>query len=176
LSEFDHKHIAVNGFNMSTPANHVWKPSSARLVTIDSFIPVARGTGAVAPPPLNWPAKDPGDVLDYIFDIGPAIVGNDGDGIATLDVTLSPSNPGDLVVRDTTADGSRIILWLSQGQAGTIYTITFNISTTNGRSLQRSILLPVLLLSVLIVPSTALITSAGVVLTDQNGNPVLSTG
>jgi hypothetical protein len=160
---------------MSTPANHVWKPSSARLVTIDSFIPVARGTGAVAPPPLNWPAKDPGDVLDYIFDIGPAIVGNDGDGIATLDVTLSPSNPGDLVVRDTTADGSRIILWLSQGQAGTIYTITFNISTTNGRSLQRSILLPVLLLSVLIVPSTALITSAGVVLTDQNGNPVLST-
>lgn len=161
---------------MSTPANHVWKPSSARLVTINSFIPVARGTSAVAPPPLNWPAKDPGDVLDYIFDIGPAIIGNDGDGISTLDVSLSPSNPGDLVVQNTATDGSRIILWLCQGQAGTVYTITFNISTINGRCLQRSILLPVLMLSVSIVPLTALFTSAGVVLTDQNGNPVLSTG
>jgi hypothetical protein len=160
---------------MSTPANHIWKPSNARLVTIDSFIPVARGTSAVAPPPLNWPTKDPGDVLDYIFDIGPALVGNDGDGIATLDVSLSPSNPGDLVVQNTTTDGSRIILWLSQGQAGTVYTITFVISTTNGRSLQRSILLPVLLLSISVFPPTALFTSAGVVLTDQNGNPVLST-
>jgi hypothetical protein len=161
---------------MSTPANHVWKPSSARLVTIDSFIPVARGTSAVAPPPLNWPAKDPGDVLDYIFDIGPAIIGNDGDGIATLDVSLSPSNPGDIVVQNTTTDGSRIILWLSQGQAGTVYTITFSISTINGRSLQRTILLPVILLSVSVFPPTALFTSSGFVLTDQNGNPVLSTG
>ena len=159
---------------MSTTVSHVWKPSHARLVTVDSFIPVPRGTTAVAPPPLNWPTKDPGDVLDYILDIGPAIVGNDGDGIATVSVTVSPSNPGDLVVQSTTADGSRIVLWLSEGQAGTIYTITFVITTINGRSLQRSVLLPVLMLSVPAVPPNALITTAGVVLTDQNGNPVLS--
>jgi hypothetical protein len=159
---------------MSTTVSHVWKPSSARLVTIDSFIPVPRGTSAIAPPPLNWPTKDPGDILDYILDIGPAIVGNDGDGIATLSVSVFPSEPGDLVIRSTTADGSRIILWLSEGQAGTIYTITFGITTINGRSLQRSILLPVLLLSVPAIPPNALTTAAGVVLTDQNGNPVLS--
>ena len=154
---------------MSTTVSHVWKPSSARLVTIDSFIPVARGNSPVAPPPLNWPTKDPGDILDYILDIG-----NDGDGIATLSVSISPSNPGDLVVQSTTADGSRIVLWLSEGQAGTVYTITFIISTTNGRSLQRSVLLPVLMLSVPVVPSNALITASGVMITDQNGNPVLS--
>jgi hypothetical protein len=159
---------------MSTTVSHVWKPSSARLVTIDSFIPVPRGTSAIAPPPLNWPTKDPGDILDYILDIGPAIVGNDGDGIATLSVSVFPSEPGDLVIRSTTADGSRIILWLSEGQAATIYTITFGITTINGRSLQRSILLPVLLLSVPAIPPNALITASGVVLTDQNGNPVLS--
>lgn len=159
---------------MSTTVSHVWKPSSARLVTIDSFIPVPRGASAIAPPPLNWPTKDPGDILDYILDIGPAIVGNDGDGIGTLSVNLSPSNPGDLVLQSTTADGSRIILWLSEGQAGTIYTITFSITTINGRSLQRSVLLPVLLLSVPVVPPNALITATGVVITDQNGNPVLS--
>jgi hypothetical protein len=144
------------------------------LVTIDSFIPVPRGTSAVAPPPLNWPTKDPGDILDYILDIGPAIVGNDGDGIGTLSVSISPSNPGDLVLQSATADGSRVILWLSEGQAGTIYTITFSITTINGRSLQRSVLLPVLLLSVPAVPPNALVTATGVVITDQNGNPVLS--
>jgi hypothetical protein len=159
---------------MSTTVSHVWKPSNARLVTIDSFVPVPRGTNAIAPAPLNWPTKDPGDILDYILDIGPAIVGNDGDGIATLSVNLSPSNPGDLVLQSTTADGSRIVLWLSEGQAGTIYTITFSITTINGRSLHRSVLLPVLLLSTPVVPSNALITATGVVLTDQNGNPVLS--
>src|SRR3978361_1564113 len=100
--------MLLNGFAMSTPANHVWKPSSARLVTIDSFIPVARGTSAVAPAPLNWPAKDPGDVLDYIFDIGPAIVGNDGDTIATVDVLVSPSQPGDLVLQNTETNGTRL--------------------------------------------------------------------
>jgi hypothetical protein len=159
---------------MSTLASHVWKPSSARLVTIDSFIPVARGSSAIAPPPLNWPAKDPGDILDYILDIGPAIVGNDSDGIATLDVSFSPSNPGDIVVQSKTTDGSRIILWLAEGQSGTLYTITINISTINGRSLQRTVLLPVLLLSVPVIPASALITSSGLFLTDQNGNPVLS--
>ena len=141
---------------MSTTISHVWKPSSARLVTIDSFIPVPRGSAAAAPVPLNWPTKDPGDVLDYILDIGPAIVGNDGDGIATLSVHLAPSSPGDLVLQSTTADGSRVILWLSKGQAGTIYTITFSITTTNGRSLQRSVLLPVLLLSVPAIPPNML--------------------
>ncbi len=159
---------------MSGSVSHVWKPSNARVVTIDSFIPVARGTTPVAPPPLNWPAKDPGDVLDYILDIGPAIVGNDGDAIATLNVGLAPSAAGDLTLQSSTVDGSRIILWLAGGQAGTVYTVTFAITTVNGRSLQRSVLLPVLLLSVPVIPPNAIITATGVMLTDQNGNPVLS--
>ena len=122
---------------MSTPATHIWKPSHARLVSLDSFVAVPRGSAAVAPLPLNWPAKDPGDTLDYLLDIAPALVGNDGDGIATLDVTLAPSNPGDLTVQSMTTDGSRVVLWLAQGFAGTTYTITFTITTMNGRSLQE---------------------------------------
>ncbi|HBK05782.1 MAG TPA: hypothetical protein DDZ81_07930 [Acetobacteraceae bacterium] len=144
------------------------------MVTIDSFIPVPRGSIASAPAPLNWSAKDPGDTLDYILDIGPAIVGNDGDAISTANISLAPNNPGDLTLQSTTADGCRIILWLSGGQAGTVYTVTFAISTTNGRSLHRSVLLPVLMLSIPIAPPTAIITTAGSVITDQNGNPVLS--
>jgi hypothetical protein len=142
---------------MATQASHVWKPSSARTVTLDSFIPVPRGAIASAPSPLNWPTKDPADILDYQFDISPAFVGNDGDSIATLDATISPA-----------------VFWLSQGQAGTIYTVTVVIATTNGRTIQRSILLPVLSLSTPAAPGTALETDSGLVITDQNGNPILS--
>ncbi|HQT78267.1 MAG TPA: hypothetical protein PLD10_14525 [Rhodopila sp.] len=159
---------------MPTPANHVWKPSNARLVTLDSFVPVPRGSVAVAPPPLSWPAKDPGDILDYIIDISPAVLGNDSDAVATLDVSVSPSNPGDVVVQSTTTDGTRIVLWLTQGQAGTVYTVTLSIATISGRFLERSVLLPVLMLSSPTVPPNAIITATGVVITDQNGNPVLS--
>ena len=158
---------------MATPAIHVWKPSTARTVVIDSFIPVPRGSAAVAPSPLNWPTKDPNDVLDYRLDIAPAIVGNRGDSISSIDVVISPNEPGDLTLNGVTADGTEAVFWLSAGQAGAVYTVTVTIGTTNGRTLQRSVLLPVLLLSVPPVPSTAILTSAGVMLTDQNGNPVL---
>jgi hypothetical protein len=159
---------------MSTPATHVSKPSTARVVVLDSFIPVPRGAAAVAPPPLNWPTKDPGDVLDYGFDISPALVGNPGDSIATLDIAISPDNPGDLTLNSASADGSVVVLWLSAGQVGTVYVITLVIGTTSGRTLQRSILLPVLYLSTPAIPPTAIETNAGLVITDQNGNPVLT--
>jgi hypothetical protein len=159
---------------MPTPATHVWKPSNARTVVLDAFIPVPRGSAAAAPPPLNWPTKDPIDVLDYQFEITPAVVGNDGDVIATLDVSIEPNNPGDLSLQSATTDGTVAILWLAGGQAGTVYTVTLVIATTNGRTIQRSILLPVVYLSVPPIPSNALVTNAGVVLTDQNGNPVLT--
>jgi hypothetical protein len=159
---------------MPTPATHVWKPSNARTVVLDAFIPVPRGSAAAAPPPLNWPTKDPIDVLDYQFDIAPAVVGNDGDVIATLDVSIEPNNPGDLSLQSATTDGTVAVLWLAGGQAGTVYTVTLVIATTNGRTIQRSILLPVVYLSVPPIPPNALVTNAGVVLTDQNGNPVLT--
>ena len=159
---------------MSTPAVHVTKPSTARKVVLDAFIPVPRGSTAAAPPLLNWPTKDPTDVLDYQFNISPALIGNEGDAIATLDVFIAPNNPGDLVLNQTQADGASAVLWLSEGQAGTVYTITVLISTNSGRTLQRTILLPVLLLSVPPVPEEAVDVSAGVVLTDQNGNPILT--
>jgi hypothetical protein len=158
---------------MATPANHVWKPSTARTVTIDGFIPAARGSSAVTPPPLNWPAKDPLDVLDYQLDVSPAMAGNEGDAISTLDVTVSPNNPGDLVLNSATVDGQSAVLWFSAGQTGTVYMITVLIGTASGRTLQRSILLPVLSLATQPIPPTAILTGAGMVLTDQNGNPVV---
>jgi hypothetical protein len=158
---------------MATPTTHVWRPSNARTVLLDSFIPVPRGSTAVEPPPLNWPTKDPIDVLDYQFDISPALVGNDGDAIATLDVTIEPANPGGLALNSATADGAVAVLWLSAGHPGTVYMVNLLITTINGRTINRSILLPVLYLSIPPVPPNAMLTDAGIVVTDQNGNPVL---
>ena len=159
---------------MATPATHVWRPSSSRTIQLDSFIPVPRGSAAVAPPLLNWPAKDPADILDYRFDISPSLFSGDGDSIATLDATVSPSAPGDLNIVSMTADSSRAVLWMTGGQSGTVYTITISVGTASGRLIQRSILLPVITLSTPATPPGAIVMTDGTVLTDQNGNPVLS--
>ena len=101
-------------------------------------------------------------------------MGNSNDVILGLAVSVTPNDPGDVSVTSAAADGTSAVLWLAGGQAGTVYTITLLITTANGRTIQRSILLPVLELSVPPVPMNAIQASAGVVLTDQNGNPVLA--
>jgi hypothetical protein len=160
---------------MSATITHVWKPSCARTIVIDSFVPVPRGTTAISPPLLTWATKDPGDTLDYQLDISPALVGNDGDPIATIQVSISPGNPGDLQVTSMAADGARATFWFTAGQNGITYTVTIVIGTVSGRTLQRSVLLPVLYLSVPPIPADALATDTGVVITDQNGSPIIAT-
>lgn len=112
-------------------------------------------------------------MLDYQLDITPALIGNDADTIATLDVSVAPNEPGDLSVDSARTDGASAVLWLSGGQSGTVYTLTLLITTVNGRTVQRSIFLPVLSLSSPAAPSTAIVTNTGLMITDQNGNPVV---
>ena len=159
---------------MPTIATHVWRPSSSRRILLDAFIPVARGAPAIASPLLAWPTKDPGDVLDYQLDISPALIGNDGDSIATLDVQITPAMPGDLVLTASAADGTSAVLWFAFGQINTVYAVSISIGTTNGRIIHRSILLPVLALSVASASPTAIQTDTGFPITDQNGNAVVT--
>lgn len=159
---------------MSTQISHMMKPSRARRLVLDGFLPRPRGDTVVAPPVLSWPSKDPQDVLDYEFDIAPALIGNPSDTITSINVTVSPQNPGDLALNSVAADGSNIVLWLSAGQANTTYSVTIQVGMTSGRMLQRSVLLPVLSLSNIAPPPAGIVTDTGMVLTDQNGNPVLT--
>ncbi len=159
---------------MPTNASHAWIPSVARTVTLDAFVPVPRGTTPSPPTTPYWPLKDPGDTLDYQFDIAPALIGNDGDSISTLDITIVPAASGDLALASTTADGTRAVLWLSGGQPGTTYTVTLTIGTQAGRTISRSVLLPVAALASPAVVEDSLLTSDGTPLVDQNGNPILA--
>jgi hypothetical protein len=158
----------------ATPAVHSWKPSAARTLTISGFMPRARGA---CPAPSTsstaaWPAKDPADVLDYVYDIGPAVWGDEGDTIAFLNVTISPAAAGDLTLASSTSNGHRAILWLSDGQSGTTYAVTLIISTLAGRSFQRTVLLPCLSLSTEPPLGTELVTGTGAPIVDQSGNPI----
>lgn len=166
----------MSGTLSGTPATHVWRPSVARLLVLDTFVPVPRGTITSALPPLQWPSKDPGDVLDYQFDISPALSGNNGDAISTMDVAIAPSAPGDLSLRSAAADGARAVLWLGGGQAGTTYTVTLTVGTQAGRMLSRSVLLPVVALSTTIITKSTLTTEDGTPLVDENNNPLLLEG
>src|SRR5665213_2058728 len=159
---------------MATLVSHVWKPSRTRTMTIDSFVPVPRGSAAIAPTMLSWPSKDPGDILDYQLDIEPALVGNEGDTINSVDIDINPAQPGDLSLDNVAADGYKIVIWLSSGQAGVTYSVTVKATLASGRALQRTVLLPVVALSLPSVPENAIETTTQDPLTDQNGNPILN--
>jgi hypothetical protein len=157
----------------TTTPTHVWRPSSARRLVLDGFLPVPRGTLPAEPLSLTWPVKDPSDVLDYEFDIAAALVGNEGDSITTVGVSISPNGAGDLALNSVAVDGSTIVLWFAAGQAGTVYIVQITVATTNGRTIGRSALLPVQTLATTTAPASSLTTDQGAIITDQNGDPIL---
>jgi hypothetical protein len=159
---------------MGTPAQFIFQPSTARVVVVDGFGPFPRGTWQTVPTALSWPVKDPGDNLDYVVDLSRALAGDIGDGIATLDVAISPANQGDLLLASSQADGDQAILWLDAGVTGTTYAVTVVIGTHSGRTFARTIGLPVLSLSTPTPFGTDITDQNGVPLTDQTGSPLQS--
>ena len=149
---------------MATQAVYSWVPSSARYVEITGFGPTPRGAGLMCTAQLSWPPKDPAETLDYVFDITDALFGNEGDAIATLDIGIAPSNPGDLTLQSASADGGRAILWLTGGQAGTSYAVTVTLGTNSGRILSRTIYL--------LVTNLAAANGTENAITDQTGAPI----
>lgn len=159
---------------MATPVQFLIRPSLARLVCLEVYGPRVRGVGAGCND-LCWPVKDPSDVLDYVLDASPALLGVEGDGIVTLDVQIAPQETGGLVLNSTSVDGDRAVLWISGGVAGHVYSVTLGLGTTNGRYLLRSVSLPVQALAQM-SPATSqyLVDGSGVPLIDQNGSPIVS--
>lgn len=76
--------------------------------------------------------KDPDAVLDYAVDWTLWLA---GDEIATSDWTV----PVGLTKVTDTNTATKATVWLSGGQAGQSYTITNRITTTGGRTEDRSI-------------------------------------
>jgi hypothetical protein len=144
------------------------------VVALNGLLPLPRGVMPSDLPVLVWPIKDPGDVLDYTLDLSPALAGDSTEQVATVGVTVSPTgNPGDLAVGQIVGNGTRAVIWLSAGVAGTIYSVQVTVGTLKGRVIGRTVLLPVQQLAGATSPLNPLTTSSGSIITDQNGNPIL---
>jgi hypothetical protein len=158
----------------TTAVTQVWRPSAARMVAFDGPLPLPRGVLPSDLPPLAWPAKDPADVLDYAIDTSALLAGDDSDRIATVGVNIVPNaSNADLRLGNIVADSKTVVIWLSAGQAGTVYSVQVTIGTLNGRLIGRTVLLPVQALATVAPPTTVLTTETGAVVTDQHGNPIL---
>ena len=159
---------------MATTAQFIARPSLARLVCLEGYGPRVRGVGTGCLD-LCWPVKDPSDVLDYVLDASPALLGAEGDGVVTLDVQIAPQEAGGLVLNSSSVDGDRAVLWMSGGVAGHTYSVTLGLGTMSGRYLFRSVSLPVQALAqTALATSQYLVDSSGVPLIDQNGVPIIS--
>ena len=152
----------------------LWQPASARFVALDGLLPLPRGVLPSDLPPLVWPTKDPGDVLDYTLDLSAALAGDPTDQVVSIAVATVPGGgPGDLVAGRVVASGASAVVWFSAGIAGTTYAVQLSIGTLKGRVIGRTVLLPVQALATAVAPANPLTTQAGAVVTDQNGNPIL---
>lgn len=92
--------------------------------------------------------------------------------MATLDVSISPPDPGGVSLVSAAADGARAVLWLGGGQAGVTYSITLTVGTQAGRTLSRAVLLPVQALAGAPSVLGVLQTEAGAPVLDGTGNSI----
>jgi hypothetical protein len=157
----------------TTSVAHVYRPSTARLVILDGFVPVPRGAVAAPPVMLSWPVKDPNDVLDYAVDISAAVAGDDGDAIVDVAISSSPNAIGDLLLNSAAMDGTEVVAWFGAGISGTIYTVVLAITLASGRVVSRSVALPVYSMSGPSPSSAILVTDTGQDMTDEGGNPIV---
>ena len=86
---------------------------------------------------LTWPAKDPDEVLDYQVDWSARLASGDSvqSSTWTLDSGLS-QNSASIASPKTT-------IWLSGGTAGKTATIVNRVVTTQGRTMEETIALPI---------------------------------
>lgn len=81
---------------------------------------------------LNWPEKDPDEVLDYVIDWSARLAGD----------TITGSTwivPVEGITKDSdTNSPTTTTIWLSGGSVGQAYTFTNRVTTLGGRTMDQS--------------------------------------
>ena len=83
---------------------------------------------------ITSPPKDPSAVLDYSLDWTDWL---EGETISSFTITVDPS--GSLTVDSSSDDGSIVSYRLSGGTAGTMYSVTIQITTSAGQVEERTV-------------------------------------
>ena len=79
-------------------------------------------------------SKDPQAVLDYVWDWTPWL---DGDAISAHTVTTTIEDGG-ISIMSSTATGTTVTAWISGGTVGNTYKAVCSITTTGGRTDERT--------------------------------------
>lgn len=82
---------------------------------------------------LNWPSKDPSEVLDYSLNWANAL---GTDTITTSSWAISDSS---LVENHSTNTSTLTVIWLEDGTLNQSYVVTNTIETAGGRTFQQSV-------------------------------------
>lgn len=82
---------------------------------------------------MDWPAKDPDDVLDYPIDWSD-VLALDEDTISTVTWTF----PAGITKVSQTEDDTVAVAWISGGTDGVRYSIGCRIQTAGGRIYDRT--------------------------------------
>lgn len=86
-----------------------------------------------------WPMKDPSDVLDYSLN-WTEFLEDDADTITSSSWAVTPSG---LTLGENQYASGITTVWVSGGTSRETYTITNTITTESGRTIERSVRLPV---------------------------------
>lgn len=86
-------------------------------------------------PPSYSPGRTALDVLDYGLDWASWLAV--GETLSTVTVSASPSDPS-LILGAPGVAGSVTTVWISGGTEGTTYLISFDVTTSAGRTAMRS--------------------------------------
>ncbi len=83
---------------------------------------------------LNWPSKDPQEVLDYRIDWADQLAASET--ILTATVTQAG---GTVVIDSSSVDAAEVIIWLSGGALEEVCVFTNRITTNQGRTYDQSV-------------------------------------
>jgi hypothetical protein len=86
---------------------------------------------------LQNPLKDPSAVLDYVFDWRPDTKPWLATGETITDHTITADTG--ITVDSSTEDAGKVTVWLSGGTAGVNYKVACKITTSAGRTDERTI-------------------------------------
>jgi hypothetical protein len=117
-----------------------WTPSSARTIALAEFAGSPRPGRETHPPQLRWPAKQPGDVLDYSLDIS-AWLADATDAPVRVTATPIAVTLADVAISQVVITGGLVTTWLTGGAPGTDYAINVTIETLAGRKVNADCLI-----------------------------------
>jgi hypothetical protein len=120
----------------------LYVPSPARTIVYTGWLTTPLNA---VPVPMNWPSKNPADVLDFSVDFSAWLADTDDDLIVAATLTPATTVRGDInIAYPLIVTSQMITAWLSYGQAGGTYEIEFSVNTFIGRTATFSVLLNVL--------------------------------